>query len=272
MKRKHLGHGFAFAACLLSMDAWAAAEVVGCRSGIAEPIKSYRVTGSEVFLRATPSPNGKKLINEKTSSILKTTWYMSIDRSTVVTEYCWQNGWSRVRVTTPDWLSDTHIGWVPSIALRERIRDVNGKEVFTDADFRWTKKTEAYKKIIVAGVNKVYRENSRCNEIDPSTAYISGEKGTRADPVFFVTCGRDAGAFNAYFSKSEAEAGTTLAAAKHIDRSHAINLCEGYARQRAAHPSTVRFSRVMDVAVNEHPNGRMSVRSTFTAKNVSTSS
>ena len=35
----------------------------------------------------------------------------------------------------------------------------------------------------------------------------------------------------------------------------------------AAHPSTVEFSKFLDLAVNEHPSGRTTITSTFTAKN-----
>ena len=58
-----------------------------------------------------------------------------------------------------------------------------------------------------------------------------------------------------------------MAAAKHIDRSRAIDLCESHAKSKVNHPSTFSFSRVMDLAVNEHPNGRTTVTSSFTAKN-----
>ena len=54
---------------------------------------------------------------------------------------------------------------------------------------------------------------------------------------------------------------------KHIDKSQAVGLCEAYAKKHAARPSTVDFSRFMDIAVTEHPNGRTRVTSTFTAKN-----
>jgi hypothetical protein len=85
--------------------------------------------------------------------------------------------------------------------------------------------------------------------------------------VFFVTCGKGANVFNAFFSKSEVEKGSVLAAAKHVEKSHAIELCEQFARSRTNHPSTVKFSRVLDMTVTEHSNGRTSVQSSFKAKN-----
>lgn len=82
-----------------------------------------------------------------------------------------------------------------------------------------------------------------------------------------MTCGSGATAFNVFFSKSEIEKGISLAAAKHIDQSRAIEICETYAKSKAAHPSTVSFSHIMDLAVTEHPNGRTTILSSFTAKN-----
>ena len=73
--------------------------------------------------------------------------------------------------------------------------------------------------------------------------------------------------FNAFFSKSEVEKGKKLVAAQHIDRSRAIGLCESYAKLNTNNPSTFEFSHVMDLAVSEHPNGRTTVTSSFTAKN-----
>lgn len=235
-----------------------------------ESVKSgqtLKVNGSDVVLRAGPSTKSEKLINQKATQILKTTQYLTIDNTATVVEECCQAGWSRVQVTEPDWLRASHIGWVPSTAFRGQKKDDSGQVVFTEADFIWDKKTTPYKKIIVAGVNKVHKENSRCKTIDPGSAYISSSQGTTSDPVFFVTCGTGANAFNAFFSKSEVEKGTTLAAAKQIYRNRAIDLCEAYAKANAAHPSTVSFSRVMDLAVTEHPNGRTTVISSFTAKN-----
>ena len=119
----------------------------------------------------------------------------------------------------------------------------------------------------MAGVNKVYRENARCKDIDPSSAYISSSKGTKDNPVFFVTCGKGRNTFNAFFSKADVEKDKRLTEKKHIDKSNAVDLCEAYAKQQATHPSTVDFSRIMDLAITEHPNGRTRVTSTFTAKN-----
>lgn len=149
----------------------------------------------------------------------------------------------------------------------DKIASISDAKVFTESDFYFDKKTEPYKSIIIVGVNKVHRENSRCKKIDPSSAYISSSKGTASNPVFFVTCGSGVNVFNAFFSKSDVEEDFKLTATKHIDKSLAIKQCENYAKSNATHPSTVDFSRFMDLAVTEHPNGNTTVKSSFTAKN-----
>ena len=228
---------------------------------------SYKVSGSGINVRKGPGTEHEKIVNQKATSMLKTTIYISIDNSNTVIEECSQGDWSKIRVTDPDYLSSSHRGWVASKFLRGKKTDSTGTEVFTEADFTFDGKTRPYKDVIMVGVNKVHRENSRCKDIDPSSAYISSSKGTKSDPVFYVTCGKDLKVFNVFFSKSEVEKDMKFVEKKHITRSRAIELCENYAKSKATHPSTLDFSRFMDLSVLETPNGRTRVTSTFTAKN-----
>lgn len=244
-----------------------AASPVQCGPGSTKSGQTLKVNGSEVILRSEPNADSEKLINQRATEVLKKTHYLTIDNTVTVVEECTQGDWSRVRVKEPDWLQDSHIGWVLSSSLRGQKKDSSGRLEFTEADFIWDERTSPHKKTIVAGVNKVHRENSRCTKIDPGSAYISSSKGSASDPVFFVTCGTGANVFNVFFSKSDVEMGEKLTAANHIDRIRAIDLCESYAKSQTNHPSTFNFSRIMDLAVNDHPNGRTTVTSSFTAKN-----
>ena len=70
-----------------------------------------------------------------------------------------------------------------------------------------------------------------------------------------------------FFSKSDIESDRQIKAKDHISKSRATDLCESYAKSKASHPSTVDFSRIMDLNISEHPNGRTKVSSSFTAKN-----
>ncbi len=245
-----------------------AASPEPCGGGSLKSGQTFRVNGDEVFIRAAPSENSEKLINQKATQMLKKTQYLMIDNSVTVTEECSKDGWSRIRVKDPDWLQNSHIGWVQSAALRGKKVDTSGYEEFTEADLIWSEKSLPHKNVLVAGVNKVHRENSRCKKIDPGSADISSSKGTPSDPVFFVTCGSGADAFNVFFSKSDIEkGGSSLVAAKHLDRRRAIDLCEEHGKSKANYPSTFSFSRLMDLSTTEHPNGRTTVSSSFTAKN-----
>lgn len=250
-----------------SLASGVSANVQPCGGASNKTGKTYKINGTGIAVRSGPGTSYEKRINQKATSILKTTRYIEIDNSVTVYEECSQDGWSKIRVTEPDYLSQSHRGWVSSKVLRGKKLDSSGAEIFTEADFYFDKKTKPYKSIIIAGVNKVYRENSRCKEIDPSSAYISSSKGTPSNPVFYVTCGGGTSVFNAFFSKLDVEADSKLTAKKHIDKSLAINQCENYAKSSAAYPSTVDFSKFMDLAVTEHSNGNTTVMSSFTAKN-----
>lgn len=114
----------------------------------------------------------------------------------------------------------------------------NGFKEFTDEDFYWDKLTTPHKKIIIAGVNKVHRENSRCKTIDLSSAYVSRTKDSPSNPVFFVTCSTGSGVFNAEFTKADVEQNAT----QHPSKARAAELCKKLAKFKATHPNTVEFS------------------------------
>lgn len=264
MKRVFLvGWLFATSALLNVAHAETAAP---CGPGSTATGKSYSVNGQNVLLLAAPKTGASKLVNEKATAIMHTTQYMAIDNSVTVNEQCTQGSWSRVQVIDPDFLHDTHIGWVPSTALRKPQVDASGQRVFTEADFQFDKSTLPYKKTIIDGVNRIHRENSRCGDIDPSSASLSSTS-TKAHPTFYVTCGKGTQVFNVFFTPQDVASRKPFEAPRNIDHGQAVALCEGYAKSHAAHPSTVDFSRVFDVAVSDGANGNTRVTSTFTAKN-----
>ena len=76
--------------------------------------KQYNVIGSEIYVRKGPGTNFDKIVNQKATNFFKTTHYISIDDSTVVFEECSKGGWSWIRVLQPDWLQNSHRGWVLS--------------------------------------------------------------------------------------------------------------------------------------------------------------
>jgi hypothetical protein len=221
----------------------------------------------EVQFREKPSKSADRVINAKATNILGETQYQQIDGTTMVRELCKQGPWSEVQIVEPDWLS-SHRGWVPSKFLKPIVKDASGQRVYSEENFVWDSKSTKHKKIIIAGVNKVARENKECAKIDPGTASVSSSKGTTKNPVFFVTCEDASGrAFNVFFSSSDVKADKSLLAIKPLDRDRAVQLCEEAAKDAALHPSTVDFSRILNLAVQDWAGGRVRVISKFSAQN-----
>ena len=223
------------------------------------------VTG-EYVLRAAPATDAPRIRNEKASEALGRAHYHQIDASTTVRRLCAQSDWTEVRIVTPDWLN-TVTGWVPNAALREIGRGTDGARIYVAEDFYWDGDSAKYKPQIVAAVNRIARENRNCHEIDPSSVALSPTKSKPGDPVFFVTCGAGAGAFNVWFRPSDAEGASSFAAKESLGRAAAVEACEAAAKRAATHPSTVSFSRIWDLAYMPHVSGRARVVSSFTAKN-----
>lgn len=87
--------------------------------------KKYNVLGSGINIRNGAGANFDKIINQKATSIMKTTHYISIDDTTTIFEECTKNNWSWVRVIDPDWLKNSHRGWVASKFI-DKGQDIGG--------------------------------------------------------------------------------------------------------------------------------------------------
>ena len=73
-------------------------------------------------------------------------------------------------------------------------------QTFVETDFIWDDQISPHKDVIIATVNEIHRKIKGCQELDPTSAYLSN-KSTPRDPVFFVTCGSGANMFNVWFSR-----------------------------------------------------------------------
>lgn len=228
--------------------------------------REVRPLASDIPLRTSPSESAPRVVNQSATEVFGRKEYANIDKSELLTETCTTSGWSHVQVKQPSHLNFI-AGWVQSKNLRGRLTDEQGIEIFTQADFEWTKRTKPYASIIVAGVNKVLRENPRCKQVNTGSVDISSTKGSRENPVFYVTCDDSNGdPFNIFFSKADVNKGTALSG-KHIEHAQAVNICEAAAKSKSTNPSTVKFSRTYSLAIVDFQNGRTSVRSKFTAAN-----
>ncbi|GLU57326.1 hypothetical protein Dfri01_67870 [Dyadobacter frigoris] len=74
--------------------------------------KLYGISKDEVFLLTGPDIKAAKIINQKATEALHETHYISVDKSVKVAILEKQNGWVKVQVIDPDWLKNTHIGWL----------------------------------------------------------------------------------------------------------------------------------------------------------------
>lgn len=134
-------------------------------------------------------------------------------------------------------------------------------------DFYWDEDTSRYRAEIVKVVNRIAAENAKCPNPDPQSVMLSTSRSKPGAPVFFVTCGQGAGVFNLWFSPKDAASEREFRAVQPIARSAAAATCEQEARARAVHPSTVKFSRFVDMAYMTYDSGRARVTSKFTARN-----
>jgi len=219
---------------------------------------------SDYELRSAPGEESERIKNIKASESLGRTHYHRVDTSTSVRHLCVDGDWAQVQIASPEWL--THVvGWVPNTVLRQIERTASGTHVYVESDFFWDSDTIQYKPEIVAVVNKIAEEHDGCSRLDTGTVALSSSRSKPNDPVFFITCGTGSRLFNVWFRPSDAD--KTFKAPPAITRGDAIVACENAAKSSATHPSTVDFSRIMDVAFWAREDGRASLESTFTAKN-----
>lgn len=216
-------------------------------------------------LRKTPSASGEKIKNQKASAAIGKTMYHQIDSSTTVRHLCVDGDWSEIRIVTPEWLNFVQ-GWVPNNVLRGIERTASGVRLYVESDFYWDNDTSRYKPQIVAVVNKIAQQHAGCATLDTGTVAKSSSRSKPNDPVFFVTCNPSSGVpFNVWFRHTDAD--KTFTALKPISRGDAILACEQAAKSAATHPSTVDFSRFMDVSYMAREDGRVALDSSFSAKN-----
>lgn len=74
----------------------------------------YGIKGENIVIRNGPGEKYEKLINVKASEALGKTDYITVDYSVKVIIQETNGDWSKIKVVVPDWLSNTHIGWIPT--------------------------------------------------------------------------------------------------------------------------------------------------------------
>ena len=86
--------------------------------------KESDVTGSEHYLLARPEVGAERKINNKATSVLGETHYLSIDHTTRVFVECLlpSTNYAYVRVVNPDFLQE-HRGWVNTSSLTANLKN-----------------------------------------------------------------------------------------------------------------------------------------------------
>jgi hypothetical protein len=92
------------------------------------PPAIYAIKGEKIYIRTGPGIQYKKLVNEKATEVLKETQYANVDYSVKVIVLETNGEWSKIKVVVPEWLSDTHIGWIPTKAILKN--NSENKEMF----------------------------------------------------------------------------------------------------------------------------------------------
>ena len=104
---------------ILSANFTLAGDVQQCGNDSQSSGSKLRVSGNNINVRVGPGTKYKKVINQKSSRILRKTDYVSIDKTVTVIEECTKSGWSKIQVIDPDWLSESHRGWVATKFLKK---------------------------------------------------------------------------------------------------------------------------------------------------------
>lgn len=104
-------------------------------------------------LYANPS-EGEKVLNQKASRKLGETIYCSIDPSCTVKILEQKDDWVKIQVVTPDWLRDSHIGWVKSNVIE--IEESQPLELVENKDYKILLIDEQYT------VTNYYIQNITC--------------------------------------------------------------------------------------------------------------
>ncbi|MBQ9205158.1 MAG: hypothetical protein IJP90_07945 [Treponema sp.] len=71
---------------------------------------TYRISESDVYVYNRP--NGEKIKNQKLSSVLGETHYIQVDTDCTVEVVEKKDEWVKIHTVYPDWLQDTHNGWI----------------------------------------------------------------------------------------------------------------------------------------------------------------
>ena len=85
----------------------------------------YSIEGENIVIRVGPGENFDKLINKKATEALGETHYAQVDYTVKVIIEESKGDWTKIRVVEPEWLSSSHIGWIPTNKIIMDKKDEN---------------------------------------------------------------------------------------------------------------------------------------------------
>lgn len=72
----------------------------------------FGINDDDILIRNGPGRNFDKLVNEKATEVMNTTQYKTVDNSCKVRVDETKDGWSKIVVVEPSWLTESHQGWI----------------------------------------------------------------------------------------------------------------------------------------------------------------
>ena len=103
---------------------------------------TYRISSDGIYVY--DSPNGNKKINQRASSLLGETHYITVDTDCTVEVLEKRDDWVRINTVYPDWLQDSHNGWI------------RAKYLYNFSDIKINENDFKILKEIQTSVNNVY--------------------------------------------------------------------------------------------------------------------
>jgi len=97
-----------------------------------QPISQiFGIEGEDIFIMSGAGKQFGKIVNDKATSALGKKQYCQVDYTTKVKIIVESGDWSKIQVVEPEWLSSSHIGWIPTKYI---IKEAKKNKPFTELD------------------------------------------------------------------------------------------------------------------------------------------
>lgn len=139
-------------------------------------------------LYSEPNENSNKLINQKATQFFKEVHYLSIDKTCKVLVLETNDDWSKIQVSTPQHLKESHIGWVKTNILREHKEEPLTKyEENKDYQILYSKDGGTVENYYVLLLWEKFDEDS----LEKLANFIQREKATKKECNIYIYDSKD---------------------------------------------------------------------------------